>query len=238
MFTNDFIDLNLTTYNLDNYHIRSAIFISMTKQLPHFHGKLLDVGCGKMPYREYILQNSSVNDYIGLDLYQAIQYDDEVQPDCRWDGIEMPFENESFQTVIATEVLEHCPDPLITLKECFRVLQKGGTFFFTVPFLWNLHEIPHDEYRYTPYAIERLLKEAGFVGIKIRPHGGWHASLAQMLGLWARRAPMGSVKRNIISTFCKPLIRYLLRKDQKINWSISNPIMITGLHGVGKKQTK
>jgi len=83
--------------------------------------------------------------YLGIDLEGALIYDANIKPDFTWDGKRLPFETNSFDTIISTEVLEHCPEPEVFLYEVFRVLKKGGVFFFTVPFLWNLHEVPHDE---------------------------------------------------------------------------------------------
>ena len=88
---------------------------------------------------------------------------------------------------MATEVLEHCPEPQVIINEVYRVLEDKAVFFMTVPFIWNLHEVPYDEYRYTPFALKRLLQNAGFRQIDIKAHGGWNASLALMLAMWCRR---------------------------------------------------
>jgi SAM-dependent methyltransferase len=136
---------------------------------------------------------------------------------------------------MATEVLEHCPEPNITLMEINRVLKPGGVFFFTVPFLWNLHEVPHDEFRYTPFAFERILKESGFIDIQIFASGGWHGALAQMLGLWVRRSPISPVKRKILSKLFKPLIRFLINRDVFKKNIFNEGQMITGLYGWAKK---
>jgi SAM-dependent methyltransferase len=147
----------------------------------------------------------------------------------------MPFENESYQTCIATEVLEHCPEPKIFLNEVHRALKKDGVLFFTVPFLWNLHETPHDEYRYTPFSLERILKECKFNNIEIWATGGWHASMAQMLGLWIRRSPMRHKKRLLLSGLVKPAIKYLIKLDKPEKVQFKNGQMITGLSGYVKK---
>jgi SAM-dependent methyltransferase len=200
-----------------------------------FKGDLLDIGCGKMPYKNYILQNSPVSKYVGLDIEGALEYDAFIKPDFTWDGIKMPFEDDSFETTFATEVLEHYPEPGMVLSETFRVMKSGGCFFFTVPFLWNLHEVPHDEYRYTPFALERLLKEAGFKNINIRATGGWHASMAQMLGLWVRRAPMTNRKRNLLTGIIKPVIKKLIKMDYFSSTGFKEGQMITGLYGAAYK---
>ena len=189
-----------------------------------------------MPYKNYILKHSAVKDYVGLDIETAINYDENIKPDFYWDGKKMPFDSNSFNCALATEVLEHCPEPEVVLKETYRILKNDGIFFFTVPFLWNLHEVPYDEYRYTPFSLKRHLKNAGFEDIEIKATGGWHASMAQMLGLWVRRSPMASNKRKIFSYISKPLIRYLIKMDQTENIEFTEGQMITGLTGTAKKK--
>lgn len=131
-----------------------------------------------------------------------------------WDGSRIPLEDASVDSAMATEVLEHCPDPLLVLREIRRVIKPGGVFFFTVPFLWPLHDVPRDEYRYTPFALERLLEVAGFSDIQVEGLGGWDASLAQVLGLWARRRPMQPWKRSLVSRLLVPLLAWLLKTDR------------------------
>jgi SAM-dependent methyltransferase len=188
-----------------------------------------------MPYKNYILEHSKVSTYNGLDIENALEYDTEVKPDFTWDGKTMPFGNESFDCAFATEVLEHCPDPELVLKEVCRVLNPNGIFFFTVPFLWNLHEVPHDEYRYTPFSLRRHLENAGFKDIVIKATGGWHASMAQMLGLWVRRSPMSNRKRAYLSFIFKPIMRYLISKDKTSQIKFKEGQMITGLYGTARK---
>jgi SAM-dependent methyltransferase len=235
MAYDNFINIDFNKDNLDSYYIRYVILKALKDNIIKFHGTLLDVGCGKMPYKNYILQNSSVDKYIGLDIEIALEYDVSVKPDFIWDGITMPFENESFETAFGTEVLEHCPDPKIIMSEVNRVLKPGGAFFFTVPFLWPLHEIPNDEFRYTPFSLKRLLEESGFGNIDIKATGGWHASMAQMLGLWVRRAPLKNRRRKILSYFLKPVIKYLIKIDSYSNIEFKESQMITGLSGMAFK---
>jgi len=228
-----FINTSLTSKNIDRYCIRRAIIQSIKDALPKLKGKLLDAGCGKMPYRQYILDNSAVTSYTGLDIDSALKYDDEVRPDVTWDGVRMPFDQNKFDCVLATEVLEHCPDPMLYLCEVYRVLKPEGVFFFTVPFLWPLHEVPNDAYRYTPFILQSYLQKAGFSNIKLKATGGWHASMAQMLGLWSKRSPLPSYIRAILTKIFLPIIRYLLYLDKPIDFQESS--MITGISGIAVK---
>ncbi len=188
-----------------------------------------------MPYKSFIFENSAITEYTGLDIDNALVYDASVKPDYVWDGITMPFDSEQFDCAIATEVLEHCPNPEVTLLEIQRILKKNGLFFFTVPFLWNLHEVPHDEYRYTPFSLERHLKNAGFHDIVIQATGGWHLAMAQMLGLWIKRSPMGARKRAVLAKLLRPVMQYLIKIGSKERVHFKEGQMITGLFGTARK---
>ncbi len=193
----NFTQIPFSIDNLDRYYIRKSIFKALKDNLTFFSGKLLDYGCGKMPYKKYILENSKITKYIGLDIETAIDYKGE-KPDFTWDCKKMPFKDNEFDTIFATEVFEHIHDLDFALIEIYRVLKKGGSLFFTVPYIWTLHETPNDEYRYTPFALEKKFKKAGFSEINIFATGGWNASLAQMLGLWVRRKPLSKKKRKFL----------------------------------------
>lgn len=232
--SDNFTEVPYKTSNLDRYYIRNSILKSLNEFVPSFKGELLDLGCGQMPYREFINNKSRISEYIGVDLENGFQYHKTRQPDLTWDGICLPFPNNKFGTVILTEVLEHVPNPNVTLQETHRVLQKGGLLFFTVPFLWPLHDVPNDEFRYTPFALKRLLQDAGYDDIVIKPTGGWHASMAQMLGLWVRRSHLSKRIRIAFSYILKPIIKILIAKD-KIPLDFSEGQMITGLYGVAYK---
>ncbi|RYE28070.1 MAG: class I SAM-dependent methyltransferase, partial [Sphingobacteriales bacterium] len=136
--------------------------------------------------------------------------------------------------VMATEVLEHCFEPQQILGEIFRVLKPGGKFFFTVPFLWPLHEVPYDAYRYTPFSLDKLFREAGFNQNEIKALGGWDASLAQMMGLWVRRRPLAGFKRTLLSKLALIGVKYLLSKDERPQ-DLNGTHMITGLTGIAVK---
>lgn len=235
MNNTEFFPDQLTKINLDTYVARASLIDALSSVLNLFDGDLIDVGCGKMPYKAFILNNSKVKSYTGLDIENARIYDVVNKPDITWDGVCMPIKEESYDTAIATEVLEHCFYPDIILNETFRILKPGGLFFFTVPFLWNLHETPNDAYRYTPFALEIHLKHAGFKDISIKGLGGWHASMAQMLGLWIKRSPMSKRTRNILSKIVMPLMKILLKHEKNYNGDFKEGQMITGLWGIAKK---
>ena len=236
MLTNkDFINITYSFETLDRFIHRSFIFNAVKSNRSFFHGKFLDIGCGSMPYRDFIKLNSRVEVYNGVDLYNSLNYGGGMQPDFLWDGKVLPVEDSSYDVCFSTEVLEHCFNPEALMLEAFRVLRSNGIFFFTVPFIWNLHEVPNDHYRYTPFAIERHLTESGFTICKLKPFGGWHISLAQMIGLWIKRAPMRLRSRKILFFLLTPFIKFLLRKGLEEKVSFSEGQMITGFYGIARK---
>lgn len=215
---------------MDLFLVKDRILSSLKEKLPEIGGVLLDVGCGQMPYKPLLMSShSSITEYIGLDFANNPVHKN--HPDITWVDGKIPLNEESIDCAISTEVFEHCSDPESVIKEIYRVLKPGGMLFFTVPFLWPLHEVPYDEYRYTPFSIERHLLNSGFSDIKIEALGGWDASLAQMLGLWVRRRPMGKRKRAVLSKLIFPFYKYLVKKDVAPT-EFSKSMMITGLSGI------
>lgn len=228
-----FTDPQLTRDTQDLYPVRSSILNAVNVVKPRFKGSLLDIGCGVMPYRELLLSApTNITQYIGMDLGTHGIYK-KVPPDIEWDGRTAPLADASVDNAMAIEVLEHCPEPMVVLREAHRVIRSGGTFFFTVPFLWPLHDVPYDEHRYTPFAMERMLKDAGFKDVVVTSHGGWNASLAQMIGLWVTRKPMTARRRWILKRVTFPIVRSLLRNDSIGN--LAHGPMITGLWGTAVK---
>ena len=198
-------------------------------------GNLLDLGCGTMPYKKLIIENSEIIDYTGVDIENPI-YQNTQKPDCFWDGFEVPLESSTFDNAILIEVLEHMPKPENTLKELSRLLKKDGNLLITVPFLWTLHDVPNDEFRYTPFALKRMLEENNFEVINLESFNNWHGSMASMLALYARRGC--PVKfRKIFSFFIFPVVKYLMKKDSGSNKAVFNEgQMITGIWCLAKRK--
>ena len=227
----EFTDPRCRMGMLDSYTARRSIVGAVHDVLPRFTGVLLDVGCGYMPYKDIILSPPSmVVRYIGLDL-AGNEY---CKPDLEWDGQTIPLPSETVDCVMATEVFEHCQKPEVVMAEIFRVLKPGGMLFLTVPFLWPIHCAPHDEYRYTSFALERHLANAGFKNISLHALGGWDACLAQMVGLYVRRRPMPAFKRKVISWMALPIVRWLALRDRPSD-KFGDNTMYTGLSGTAQK---
>ncbi len=203
----------LSARNMDYYYPlqqKRTLITEIAKK--HFHGKLIDIGCGEMPYKPVVMNNSRVANYIGVDI-QNESYQQLVQPEVIWDGKHIPMPDNEADCAMLIEVLEHVPQPDQVLKEINRVMKRDGVCLVTIPFLWTLHDIPYDEYRYTPFALRRLAEQANFEVIKMESFGGWHASMATLIALYCRRGLNGNRFQSILSKFLFPVVRYLMKKD-------------------------
>lgn len=108
---------------------------------------VLDLGCGDASYKG-IFPN-------------RIGFDHRPGPnvDVVGDAHQLPFENEKFDLILCTELLEHLHSPEIAIKEIRRVLKPGGLLLLTTRFVFPLHDVPNDFYRYTKYGLQHLLRD-------------------------------------------------------------------------------
>lgn len=230
---NKFIDIELNKNNIQEYVVRTLLFKSLKKNIDVLHGTLLDVGCGEMPYKEYILENSKVSTYHGIDLPSNTIRDTKVS-DFTWDGITLPFPNETYETILCTEVLEHCFEPDILLKEVYRVLKPGGNAYFTSPFVYPIHEAPYDSQRFTPFGLDYRFKKAKFSEVKIFPLGGWETTLAQLLALWYTKRRFKIIKHRLTEFIVIKAISFLCRRD-KFTETYDNNDIALGYTSIIKK---
>jgi ubiquinone/menaquinone biosynthesis C-methylase UbiE len=138
------------------------------------HGRLLDVGCGTKPWRDVFAPH--VNDHIGVDHEQTLHGLERV--DVISDAYDVPLDDESVDTILLTEVLEHLERPSDALAESRRLLTPGGHVIATTPFSWPLHEEPRDFFRYTPYSLRYLAEQAGLEVVEIQPLSGAWTTIA------------------------------------------------------------
>jgi SAM-dependent methyltransferase len=138
--------------------------------------RVLDAGAGDAPYASlfahcaYVTQDWPGSVHAGAGAAAIVA-----------DLHALPVADASFDAVVCTEVLEHVAEPARVLGELFRVLAPGGRVLVSVPFVNELHEEPHDHYRYTSWGLRGLLERAGFAVSSLEASSGWFATLAQLL---------------------------------------------------------
>lgn len=98
-------------------------------------GKYLDVGCFNSPYPGKI---THLGEIWALDhANEVVEKMQSFFPDVHYvcgDFFNMPFENESFDYLVAGEVIEHTEKPEDFVKEIMRVLKPGGTLALSTPY--------------------------------------------------------------------------------------------------------
>lgn len=88
----------------------------------HERSRVLDVGCGPAPYRQWV-----AGDYIGLDITDEPYGPDMPRHvDVVGSATDLPVMAESIDLVFSKSAFFLVPDPDRALGECSRVLKKGG----------------------------------------------------------------------------------------------------------------
>ena len=170
-------------------HFESAIEESLAKfsaELPA-NALVLDAGAGEMPHAKYFAGRR----YVGVDLAVGDASWDYGKLDAVADLTALPFRDASFDACINIVTLEHVREPAGALREIGRTLAPGGRLLLIVPHEWEVHQAPHDYYRYTRYGIAYLLDKAGFRTYTIEPVGGYFRLCSRRLlnGLQFFRGP-------------------------------------------------
>ncbi|MDD2412202.1 MAG: class I SAM-dependent methyltransferase [Bacteroidales bacterium] len=156
--------------------VRWYLLRGIKKFAPELKGKILDFGCGQKPYKMLF---TNATEYIGVDIENEAHNHEKEDVDIYYDGKKLPFDNESFDNIFSSEVLEHIFNHEEIVPELFRVLKKGGKILITVPFSWEEHETPYDNCRFTHFGIEHLLQKHGFTILKSEKTGHFFAVIAQ-----------------------------------------------------------
>ncbi|MCS7029859.1 MAG: class I SAM-dependent methyltransferase, partial [Bacteroidia bacterium] len=110
--------------------------------------KIIELGCGYKPFYHVFKEKFTDFEYIGVDISREKSSAD-ILLDLNKDLL--PYEDNTFDLVIMSEVLEHLYNPLHALKEAVRVCKEGGLFYISTPFVFPYHGTPHDYFRYTEF---------------------------------------------------------------------------------------
>lgn len=175
---------NVTAWGRAAFTLRVAVDLQLltcvrflTPLLSAMHGRVLDVGCGEMPFRSLLAEDAT---YTGIDVKSAHDFGMSRHVDViEFDGFHIPFADDSFDNVLCTEVLEHAEDPHALIAEMRRVLKPGGRLVATIPFSARVHHAPHDFHRFTRFALDRMF--AGFAQVHIAERGDDLSAIANKL---------------------------------------------------------
>lgn len=202
-----------------NFNIRRLIYKNIKKHSFILDGKVLDFGCGSKPYK-HIFPNAT--EYIGVDYLIEGRTENIDVIDFYYDGKRIPFEDNTFDGILCTEVLEHVFNVEEVINELNRVLKPNGKAIITTPFMWEEHEMPYDFARYTTPALKHLYTKNGFKIIANRKSGNTVYVIFQFgLNYVKNILPQNKFVRQIlllpfifVFNFCGILFGYILPKDQ------------------------
>jgi len=159
----------------------------LAASLPH-GARVLDAGAGEGRYAGYFPNQA----YCGVDLAVGDPAWDYGRLDAMADLTMLPFPAACFDACLNIVTLEHVREPGCVLREIARVLKPQGRLLLIAPQDWEVHQSPHDYFRFTRFGLQLLLEQAGFTDIHIAPVGGLFRLLGRRLlnalqyfrGLW------------------------------------------------------
>jgi glycosyltransferase involved in cell wall biosynthesis/SAM-dependent methyltransferase len=155
----------------------------LAEDLPE--GPALDVGCGAGPGLRYLAMRGVAAIGVDRSFYALRQAAARAQSRGLVQGdalLGFPFRDGAFGLVVASEVIEHLPDGIAFLRECRRILRRGGVLILTTPNLWDVrrlvkplvgqtwsgHADPTHVNLYTPRRLSREMEMAGFAAPRVR----------------------------------------------------------------------
>lgn len=189
---------NKKPYNWLIYDISDKWLESYSK---YYKGTLVDLGCGEAPHKNYFLQYA--DKYIGVDWTNTLH---NSKADIISDlNKEIKIEDDFADTIISLSVMEHLCEPQIFLNESYRILKKDGTIILGVPWMWWIHEAPHDYFRYTPYGLKYMFEKAGYKDIQVQPTTGFFSMWFLKMNYFSLKWIKGSkIRRTFTKAFLIP----------------------------------
>lgn len=170
------------------------------QRLPGLAGRVLVLGAGHDPYRPFLSGASSIVTTDISDEYGVI--------DCIADAHDLPFNDGSFDSVVAIEVFEHLTTPSKAAAELLRVLVPGGKGIVSIPFLFHVHGDPYDFSRLTRQGLQQLFTDAS--SLSVAELGGRLHVISDIVTTAAM--PLAAV-RIVNHLFSLPLLRDQASKD-------------------------
>ena len=165
--------------------VRKGIYGAVDTAASEFTGALLDVGCGAKPYESLFANATS---YLGLDVEKSGHDHSNSSVDVYYDGKRFPFDDNTFDGIVAFEVIEHVEDFSELMSEIVRVGKPGARVLLTSPFVFPEHEVPFDFRRITQYGLRSACADSGITVRRIDKVGGFLTAITQLQILYAMRA--------------------------------------------------
>ena len=158
--------------------LQAALERAIRRHLQEPFGVLLDIGTQTAPYHP--LFGDAARRYVALDIAPA------PGVTVAGTGERLPLRSDAVDVALCTQVLEHVEDPRACVEEIRRVLRKDGVCLLSTHGIWNRHDVPADNWRFTRNSFFLLFHE--FSEVEVVTIGGSALCLFQIMNLYARRA--------------------------------------------------
>jgi SAM-dependent methyltransferase len=132
--------------------------------------RVMDLGCGAGDSVDHFRALAPAVRWVGVDLERSPEVDERVRNDAEFvtfDGVELPFADESFDLVYCKQVLEHVRHVDLLLGEVARVLAPDGWFAGSTSQLEAFHS--RSMFNPTPYGFTSAVEDAGLEVVELRP---------------------------------------------------------------------
>jgi len=181
--------LNNVYKNLNNQNERDDFIVSELQKIPS-SSIILDAGCGGQPYRKFcshlVYKGQDFGKYTrdfkkmigseGVGVTEDFKYGKLDYIGDIWDIAE---KDNTFDAILCSEVFEHIPHPIETIKEFSRLLKKNGTLILTAPSNCLRHFDPYFFYSgFSDRWYEYFLNDNGFKLKSIKAVGDYYSWLA------------------------------------------------------------
>ncbi len=147
---------------------------SLIARVPAGNGtrRALDLGCDRSPYRASLEKRGYCVETLDLTMDGGADHMGTVE--------RTGLSDEAFDLVLCTQVLEHCDDPFLGVREIRRILRPGGRLIVSVPHVWFYHPHPADHWRFTQEGLLKLCSDVGLRPIELLGQGGAAVTFAQI----------------------------------------------------------
>jgi SAM-dependent methyltransferase len=141
---------------------------------PFLHGdSILDYGCGDRPYES--LFAAKFKNYVAADIAGNPKANFVIGANGQ-----IPTDDETFDCVFSSQVLEHVVEPQLYLREAHRVLKQDGTLIVSTHGIWPYHPDPTDFWRWTIDGLQREVGRAGFEILMVKGIFGLESTALQL----------------------------------------------------------
>lgn len=203
----------------------------------HASGVVLDVGCADRWVEKHLPANAR---YVGVDYWETGKHLYRARPDIYADAACLPVVSGSCDCVVLLEVLEHVRAPTATLREAARVLAPDGSLLLSIPFLYPIHDAPHDYQRLTPHGLFRDLEEAGLEVINLESRLGAIETATLLACLALGGSAMEAIRHRRPSALLVPLFALCIPLLNLAGWCAARllpnwPAMTSGFKVQARK---